>query len=45
MAKLCIKCVKGWINEIEIGDVVVKKEDCSNCLGDDELSNPYPKLN
>ena len=37
MARLCLKCIKGWLDQLEVGDVVVKEEDCSNCYGDSEL--------
>lgn len=31
MAKICLECIKENIEVIEVGDLVVEKEKCSNC--------------
>lgn len=31
MAKTCIECLKKHISVVEVGDVVVEKEECQNC--------------
>lgn len=35
MAKVCLECLKKSIDVTEVGDVVVEKEECDNCKGED----------
>ena len=32
MADICLECAKEHYKYLEIGDVIVKQKDCSNCI-------------
>lgn len=34
MAKTCLECLKTTLDVTEVGDVIVKKEECDNCKGE-----------